>query len=515
MTEIKQIYGIDLGTTYSCIAHIDKNETPEIVPNSEGEQTTPSVVYFESENNIVVGKAAKQMKEIEPNRVVDFVKRSMGDESFSFDVDGKKYKPEEVSAIILKKLVKDASEYLGEEITDVVITCPAYFGIAEREATKIAGEIAGLKVHSVLNEPTAAAVSYGFDRTKQKEVILVYDLGGGTFDVTVIEIEDKNISVITTGGNHQLGGKDWDDRLIEYFASEFIKENGDDLDPRDDVYAVQELRSKAEEVKKTLSAREKYKTIIKYNGKHADIELTRDKFEDLTRDLMERTIEFTKNVVEEAKNKGYSHIDKIMLVGGSTRMPMVRTRIKCDLGMEPLVFEPDLAVAKGAALFAYGNKSDSSRSIRPVIRNISSKAFGLAVLEDDENGKEHECVFHIIDRHSPLPAEKLVTDIGTKYKNQLNALIQIMEQADGNSKPSKEMVDNKLVAEDVLSLPGNLPARSSLHITFRLEEDGRLTVTALEPSSSKKIEIKTKVTGIMDEREVQESKEEIKLKIIS
>lgn len=511
MMEIKKIYGIDLGTTYSCIAHVDKNETPEIIPNSEGEQTTSSVVYFESESSIVVGKAAKQMKEIEPNRVVDFVKRSMGDESFSFDVDGKKYKPEEVSAIILKKLVKDASEYLGEEITDVVITCPAYFGIAEREATKIAGEIAGLKVHSVLNEPTAAAVSYGLDRAKQKEVILVYDLGGGTFDITVIEIEDRNISVITTGGNHQLGGKDWDDRLIEYFASEFIKENGDDLDPRDDVCAVQELRSKVEEVKKTLSAREKYKTIIKHNGKHTEIELTRDKFEDLTRDLMERTIEFTKNVVEEAKNKGYPHIDKMILVGGSTRMPMVRTKIKSDLGMEPLVFEPDFAVAKGAALFAYGNKSD----ICPIIHNISSKAFGIVVLEDDENRKECECVYHVIDRHSPLPAERLETNLCIKYKNQSNVRIQIMEQADGNSKPSKEMDNNKPVAEDVLSLPGNLPAGSPLHITFRLEEDGRLTVTALEPSSSKKIEIKTKVAGIMDEREVQESKEEMGLKIIS
>lgn len=226
---------------------------------------------------------------------------------------------------------------------------------------------------------------------------------------------------------------------------------------------------------------------------------------------MERTIEFTKNVVEEAKNKGYPHIDKMILVGGSTRMPMVRTKIKSDLGMEPLVFEPDFAVAKGAALFAYGNKSD----ICPIIHNISSKAFGIVVLEDDENRKECECVYHVIDRHSPLPAERLETNLCIKYKNQSNVRIQIMEQADGNSKPSKEMDNNKPVAEDVLSLPGNLPAGSPLHITFRLEEDGRLTVTALEPSSSKKIEIKTKVAGIMDEREVQESKEEMGLKIIS
>lgn len=534
MPDIRKIYGIDLGTTYSCIAHINKNGLPEIIPNSEGDQTTPSVVFFENEGNIVVGKTAKLSKELEPNRVVDFVKRNMADESFAFNVDGKEYKPEQISAIILKKLVNDASAYLGEVITDVVITCPAYFGIAEREATKNAGIIAGLNVHSVLNEPTAAAYSYGLDRTDRNKVILVYDLGGGTFDVTVIEVKDKNISVITTGGHHQLGGKDWDDRIIEFFATEFMRENGEDNDPRDDIYSVQDLRNKAEEAKRILSAREKYKTVMSYSQKRTEIELTREKFEDLTKALMDRTIEFTKNIMKEARDKGYSQIDEIILVGGSTKMPMVHSRIVSDLGMEPLVYEPDLAIAKGAALISLKKLAeeiikDTGEDTREVedaanlvgiflpgekiveiaqgtISNVNSKAFGVVVTQLDKNGKEHEFVRHMIDRHSRLPAEKIGTDFGTLYNNQTSVLIKLMEQADGNFNPSKEITDNILITEGELKIPGNLPAGSPLHITFRLEEDGRLTVSALEPSSSKKIKLEATVTGVMNAREVEESK---------
>lgn len=536
MQEIKKIYGIDLGTTYSCIAHINKNGEPEVIPNAEGELTTPSVVFFESPGNVVVGTVAKQSAELEPDRVVDFVKRSMGDENFAFEVDGRAYKPEEISSFILRKLVKDASAYLGEPITDVVITCPAYFGIKEREATKKAGEIAGLTVHSVLNEPTAAAFSYGLDRAEEDQVVLVYDLGGGTFDVTMIEVKGKDISVITTGGDHHLGGKDWDDRIIEYFATEFMKEHGEDQDPRDDRYTMQDLRNKAEEAKKILTAKEKYKTVVSYEGERTEIELTREKFEELTKDLLDRTITLTKNIMEEAKNKGHSQVTKMLLVGGATRMPMVMEAIKSELGIEPFLYEPDQAVAKGAALISLkkfaeevvevteGDTGEIERIAKERgiflpgeviaeraqgrITPISSKAFGVVVVRLDENGKEIEYVHHVIDRHASLPAEKTETGFGTLHDNQTTVLIKLMEQADGNTEPSEDLEDNVLLAEGQLKdLPPNLPAGSPIHVTFRLEEDGRLTVHAVEPSSGRDCVVEAKVTGVMSKEEVIKSKE--------
>ena len=519
MQEIKKIYGIDLGTTYSCIAHIDKNGEPEIIPNAEGELTTPSVVFFESPGNVVVGTAAKRSAELEPDRVVDFVKRSMGDENFAFEVDGRAYKPEEISSFILRKLVKDASAYLGEPITDVVITCPAYFGIKEREATKKAGEIAGLTVHSVLNEPTAAAFSYGLDRAEEDQVVLVYDLGGGTFDVTMIEVKGKDISVITTGGDHHLGGKDWDDRIIEYFATEFMKEHGEDQDPRDDRYTMQDLRNKAEEAKKILTAKEKYKTVVSYEGERTEIELTREKFEELTKDLLDRTITLTKNIMEEAKNKGHPQVTKMLLVGGATRMPMVMEAIKSELGIEPSLYEPDLAVAKGAALISLKIGYEESRPDAPPpgpikkflggqVHNISSKAFGLVVVRFDERQNEKEYVYHVIKRHAQLPANETETGLGTLYDNQTAVDIKLMEQADGNTEPSEDLEDNILIAEGRISgLPPNLPAGSPIHVTFRLEEDGRLTVHAVEPSSGRDCVVEAKVTGVMSKEEVIKSKE--------
>ena len=460
----------------------------------------------------------------------------MADENFAFEVDGKAYKPEEVSSFILRKLVKDASTYLGEPITDVVITCPAYFGIKEREATKNAGEIAGLNVHSVLNEPTAAAFSYGLDRAEQDQVILVYDLGGGTFDVTMIEIKGKDISVITTGGDHHLGGKDWDDRIIEYFATEFMNAHGEDQDPRDDRYTMQDLRNKAEEAKKILTAKEKYKTVVSYEGERTEIELTREKFEELTKDLLDRTITLTKNIMEEAKNKGYSQVTNMLLVGGATRMPKVMAAIKSHLGIEPFLYEPDQAVAKGAALISlkkFAEKvveategdtgaiediakkagiflpgEDIADRAQGIITPISSKAFGVVAVRLDENNKQIEYVHHMIDRHARLPAEITETGFGTVNDNQTAVIIKLMEQADGNTEPSEELDNNILLREGRLTgLPPNLPAGSPIHVTFRLEEDGRLSVHAVEPSAPKECLIETKVTGVMSEEEVSKSKE--------
>jgi molecular chaperone DnaK (HSP70) len=552
-SEIKKIYGIDLGTTYSCIAHIDKNGEPVVIKNSEGDDITPSVVYFESEKNIVVGKVAKEFSELYPERIADFAKRKMGKEGASNTIDGKEYKPEQISAFILNKLINDASSYLGEPITDVVITCPAYFGITEREATRNAGIIAGLNVHNIINEPTAAAFSYGLDRSDENQVILVYDLGGGTFDVTVIEMKNKDITVITTGGNHNLGGKDWDDRLIVYFAEQFMNEHGEDQDPRDDRQTMQILRNKVEDVKKKLTSATKYPFTVEYNGLKTQIEITREKFEELTKDFLDQTIDITKNQLKIAKSKGFT-VSKMILVGGSSRMPMVTSKIKSELGLEPIMFEPDLAVAKGAALSArkkfcekilenvLGDKkisddltkeekdkieakakefgiSISANDIKEIAKgkivNVTSKAFGIVLAKvdknrepmRDENGKIKEYVLRMIDRHSPLPAEKIEKNIVTIFDNQTEVEIKLAEQADGNSEPSENLEHNIILQENgKLELPPNLPRDSPIHCTFRLGEDGRLSVYAFEPSSRKECYVYAEVKGIMSKKEVEDAK---------
>lgn len=251
---MNKVYGIDLGTTYSCIAHVDEHGKPAVINNSDNELTTPSVVYFESDDNIVVGKEAKEVAEIYPNQVASTIKRVMGDPEWKFPYNEKDYSSQEISSFILEKVVKDAIENIGEDIKNVVITVPAYFGVNQKEATKQAGELAGLNVIAVIPEPTAAAISYGIE-SNDDEVVMVYDLGGGTFDISVIEVKDKGINVIATDGDHQLGGRNWDERLASYFTQEFEEQTGvssDDL--QNDMETWQELLNKSENAKKSLTS---------------------------------------------------------------------------------------------------------------------------------------------------------------------------------------------------------------------------------------------------------------------
>ena len=278
---MNKVYGIDLGTTYSCIAHVDEHGKATVINNSDNELTTPSVVYFESDDNIVVGKEAKEVAEIYPNQVASTIKRVIGDPEWKFSYNEKEYSSQEISSFILEKVVKDAMENIGEDIKNVVITVPAYFGINQKEATKQAGELAGLTVLAVIPEPTAAAISYGIE-TNDDEVVMVYDLGGGTFDITVIEVKNKGINVIATNGDHQLGGRNWDEKLAAYFTQEFEEQTGvssDDL--QNDMETWQELLNKAENAKKSLTSKENTKVRISHNGEKATIELSRDKFNEL------------------------------------------------------------------------------------------------------------------------------------------------------------------------------------------------------------------------------------------
>ena len=306
---MSKVFGIDLGTTYSCVAYVDEYGKAVVLKNSDGDHTTPSVVMLESEKDIIVGAEAKRSIEIEPDKTVQFIKRKMGKENDSVILNGITYHAPEISSMILKKLVQDANEDLrqtgvlkeGELIKDVVITCPAYFGMNERQATKSAGELAGLNVLNIINEPTAAAISYGVSASDKKETVLVYDLGGGTFDITVMSIEGNNISVVCTGGDDQLGGKDWDEALMDYVIERYQEENGEDL--TEDPETVAALYVDVETWKKALTAREKVNISVNGPAGRFREELSREKYEELSRDLLNRTKNLLDDVLASAEKQ--------------------------------------------------------------------------------------------------------------------------------------------------------------------------------------------------------------------
>ena len=349
-------YGIDLGTTYSCIATLDRNGNPEVVRNqADASDTLASAVFFESTDNVVIGNSAKDMVETDGERVVQFVKREIGKPNArTYEFYGKTYTPVEISALILRRL-KEMVEEQGGSVDDVVITCPAYFGLEERNATRKAGELAGMNVRNLIDEPTAAALSYCARQFQEERTILVYDLGGGTFDVTIVKMlmnsdgnEVQKVTVITTGGNDELGGKDWDDKLFDHILQACCDENG--LTPDEiDVETRQLIRSRVETIKKKLSNAETAKVKINVNGAMTTINITREEFENLTSDKVAQTMTYVEDTLQKAGN---IEIDTVLLVGGSTFMPMIRNAVEARFPGKVQIEDPDRAVAKGAAIYA-------------------------------------------------------------------------------------------------------------------------------------------------------------------
>ena len=347
---MSKIIGIDLGTTNSCVCIYEGGEA-KVIANAEGERTTPSVVAFKGDE-IIVGGAAKRQMVTNPN-TIHSIKRKMGTNE-KVEVNGKKYTPQEISAMILSNLKETAENYLGEKVTRAVITVPAYFNDAQRQATKDAGKIAGLNVERIINEPTAAALAYGLDKQDKNEKVLVYDLGGGTFDVSILELGDGVFEVLSTSGNNHLGGDDFDQRIIDYLVDEFKKENKVDLTK--DKMEMQRLKDAAEKAKKDLSGVTTTQISLPFLSQgedgplHLEVTLTRAKFEDLTRDLVDSTLEPVRKALKDAK-LSTKDIDKVLLVGGSTRIPRVQEIIKNELGKEPSKgVNPDEVVAMGAAI---------------------------------------------------------------------------------------------------------------------------------------------------------------------
>jgi len=505
----RKVVGIDLGTTFCAIAHIDLYGKPQIIPNVESERLTPSVILFD-DASVIVGTLAKNNSVAEAEKIVDFVKREMGKpkEQFSREFNGKVYSAEELSALILRKLKADAEKYLKEPVTDAVITVPAYFNDAERTATITAGQLAGLNVLQIINEPTAAAVAYGLDKLDEDQTVFVFDLGGGTFDVTIMRIEGHGIQMLATNGDHRLGGKDWDDVIVNYVAEEFDRAHGEN--PLLDLESYQDLQSRALAAKIQLSTRPRTALVHSHNGKSVKVELTRDEFESKTRHLVEKCKTICEMVLQEAQMQ-WSDIDKVLMVGGMTRMPMVREMV-ANLSSLPLVDDvnPDEAVAVGAAVQGILSllKEEETTGERTLsedtrqqfssreggliqVTNITSHTLGV-VLWDEAHLEEY--VFPMIRKMTAIPATAK-NSFGTASANMQRAVVRIVE---GESTLPAECTPLGLC--DV-ELPAFLPKGSPVELTYEYNANQVLEVAVNASGNQAKVRIERNTGLAPDEVE--------------
>lgn len=521
------ILGIDLGTTYSCAAWVDETGKPQVIKNREGFLTTPSVVFFRSETEQEVGEAAKQYAVMYPDRVVSQIKRHMGEADYSVFMDGADLRPEEISAHILRKLVKDAVTTLQEEgaippdqpeRVSAVITCPAYFGAGERHATRTAGELAGLHLLAEpVNEPTAAATLFGVLQQGDTRNVLVYDLGGGTFDVTIIHVEPGLIDVVCTGGDHHRGGIDWDNALMELALQ---KAEAQGVCSADAVYndpeALQELTLSAEEAKINLSARERAMIRFTCGGRTARVEVTREEFEKATADLLQDTLRLTDDMLAVAAQKGYplSAIDELLLVGGSTAMPQVVQAIRQKYGKTPRSFDPAGAVAKGAAILAQRAAAEEKKGAAggdgPIgrigdvaVRNVSSRGYGVNAFDMAD---DVEKLFLLIPRNATLPAEGH-NRFNPRTDNQRAARFDVMESLSGQTVAA--VSEGKKLGEAVLELPAGCTRTTVIDVTLKLTEGGLLELYAIERDGGREVRAEFRVAGGMSEQELAEAADRI------
>ena len=488
-----KVIGIDLGTTNSCVA-VKEGDNITVITNPEGSRTTPSVVAFTKDKERLVGQLAKRQAIVNPERTISSIKRHMGSD-FTVEIDGTRYTPQQISAMILQKLKRDAEDYLGEKVTQAVITVPAYFTDAQRQATKDAGKIAGLEVLRIINEPTAASLAYGVDKAGDHK-ILVFDLGGGTFDVSILDVgvEDGVIEVLATSGDNHLGGDDWDQRIIDWMVQEFKKKEGVDLSK--DKMALQRLREAAEKAKVELSSMSETSISLPFisadaNGpKHLEMTLTRARFEDMTRDLLERVVGPTKRAIEDS-GLTKEEIGKVLLVGGATRMPMVQKKIVELLGKEPTKgINPDECVAVGAAIQGAILSGDHKDII---LVDVTPLSLGIETLGG---------VFtKIIDRNTAIPVSRSQI-FSTASDNQSQVEIHVLQ---GERPMAADNVSlGRFILDGIPPAPRGIP---QIEVAFDIDVNGILNVTAVDKGTNRKQHI-TIQSSRLEEEEIERMRRE-------
>ena len=484
-----KIIGIDLGTTNSCVAVYEGGE-PVVIANAEGSRTTPSVVAFSKDGERMVGQVAKRQAITNPDRTISSIKRDMGTDR-KVNIDGKSYTPQEISAMILQKLKTEAENYLGTTVSEAVITVPAYFSDAQRQATKDAGKIAGLDVKRIINEPTAAALAYGVDKENEQK-ILIYDLGGGTFDVSVLEIADGVIEVLATAGNNRLGGDDFDERIMNYMADTFQKSDGIDL--RNDKMALQRLKEAAEKAKIELSGMTSTNINLPFitadatGPKHFDMTLTRAKFDELTADLVEKTMGPTKQAISDA-GISPSQIEKVLLVGGSSRIPAVQEAVKKFIGKEPFKgINPDECVAIGAAIQG-GVLSDEVKGV--LLLDVTPLSLGIETLGG-------VCT-KMIERNTTIPVKKSQI-FSTAADNQSSVEIHVLqgerEMAAGNTTLGRFILDG------IPAAPRGVP---QIEVTFDIDANGIVNVSATDKGTGKEQHITITSSTNMSKEDIEKA----------